>query len=295
MIQTQGQKTVSDLGKPLLSFGLIADIQYCNCENINSRYYNKSLEKLSDCVIEMNNHNLDFVVNLGDIIDRDLISYEHVLKILKKLESPLFHVLGNHDFSVNKKDKKKITRILGMKKRYYSLKIENYRFIFLDGNDISFYSNSRLNYKRWKAAKILASLKKNNSPNATIWNGGIGTMQQLWLNKTLRSSKKKSEKVIIFCHFPLVPSGSYYNLWNNDKIKRIIKKYNSIVAYISGHDHEGAYNFINGLHYYTVKGMIETSNTNAFAIVNVYTDSFKIKGYGREEDRVLNYKLPEIK
>ena len=288
MIQIQGQNNkISGLDKPLVSFGLIADVQYCDCPPGGERYYKKSLEKLTDCVNNFNNNDLDFVVNLGDLIDRDFSSYDDVLNIFGRLKSPIHHVLGNHDFSVKRKKKSLVNKKLGLNKRYYSLSLNNIRFIFLDGNDISLYSKSKLNYKTWKAALMLGKLKRKGALNATDWNAGIGTKQKNWLDEMLQSAVKEGENVIIFCHFPVLPEGSYYNLWNNEQIKRIIANYDNIVAYISGHDHKGEYNFVNGTYFLTMKGMVETPDSNAFAIVEVYTDHLKVRGFGREEDREL--------
>jgi hypothetical protein len=36
--------------KPLFSFGIIADVQYCDCEPVGTRYYRSSLSKLAEAV-----------------------------------------------------------------------------------------------------------------------------------------------------------------------------------------------------------------------------------------------------
>ncbi len=288
IIQVMAQKNNNPISEnPVISFGLISDVQYCNCLPGGERYYNNSLQKLNDCVNNFNKNHLDFVVNLGDLIDRDFTSYENIFNIFATLQAPINHVLGNHDFAVEKKRKSEINKKFGLKKRYYSKKIANYRFIFLDGNDISLYSKSKLNYKTWKAARIFRKLKRDGELNATNWNGGIGLKQKMWLDKTLKLSNKEGEKVIIFCHFPIGREGSIYNLWNHLELKEIIKKHNNIIAYISGHDHKGEYNYVEGVHYLTLKGMVETANTNAYAIIEIYSDHIELKGFGREEDREL--------
>jgi hypothetical protein len=42
----------------------------------------------------------------------------------------------------------------------------------------------------------------------------------------------------------------------------------------------------NGIHYVNLKGMVEGRET-AYAVVELYADSMKINGYGREESRTL--------
>ena len=83
-----------------LSFGVIADFQYCDVENKEVRKYSISDRKLQSCVQHMNTMNLDFTVHLGDFIDKDWKSFDVVGPIYDQLKMPSYHVLGNHDFSV---------------------------------------------------------------------------------------------------------------------------------------------------------------------------------------------------
>ena len=63
----------------LFSFGVIADVQYADCENRldykqeNWRYYREALSRLKDAVHVWNSapggHRVDFVLQLGDLID----------------------------------------------------------------------------------------------------------------------------------------------------------------------------------------------------------------------------------
>jgi len=46
---------------------------------------------------------IDWIVHLGDFIDMEYQSYQTVLPIWHDLKSPGYHVLGNHDFSINDK------------------------------------------------------------------------------------------------------------------------------------------------------------------------------------------------
>ena len=87
-------------GKPILRFGVVADPQYAPIAPSGTRYYSNSLWKLSAAIKVFNKENLNFVVTLGDIIDRDWGSYAHVLPLYKTLKHPNFFLLGNHDFFV---------------------------------------------------------------------------------------------------------------------------------------------------------------------------------------------------
>ncbi len=59
-------------------------------------------------------------------------------------------------------------------------------------------------------------------------------------------------------------------------------------AYFSGHNHEGDYSVKNGIHYVTFKGMVETRDTNAAALITLTEHRITIHGLGRETSRSLN-------
>ncbi|NJM94592.1 MAG: hypothetical protein HC842_07955 [Cytophagales bacterium] len=77
-----------------LQFGIFADAQYCNYAPFNNRHFKKSLSKLRELVINFNEKQVAFAVNLGDLIDRDYESFEDTFDILKDLKSPIYHVFG---------------------------------------------------------------------------------------------------------------------------------------------------------------------------------------------------------
>ena len=49
----------------------------------------------------------------------------------------------------------------------------------------------------------------------------------------------------------------------------------------------------NGIHYLTVHGMVETRESNAYAVVHVEGDRLEIDGRGREPDRLLDFGAPD--
>ena len=89
----------------------------------------------------------------------------------------------------------------------------------------------------------------------------------------------------MFCHFPVYPADPH-NLWNAEEIISLIEEYSCVKAYINGHNHKGNYIQKNGIHYLTLKGMVETES-NAYSIIHVHQDELKVMGYGRETDRTL--------
>ncbi len=267
-------------------FGVTADIQYCDCEPTGTRFYRASLQKLTDCVETLNAQKLSFSIQLGDLIDRDWQSFDTVLAIYRKLEMPAYHVLGNHDFAVAEENKKSIPEKLGMQNRYYDFRIKSWRFIVLDGNDVSFYANEEGSEKWRMDDSLFRKLKEQNAPNAQVWDGAVGVEQLQWLESTLQKAKKAGERVILFCHHPVFPL-EMHTLWNGDEVRKVIESAGCVAAFITGHNHQGGYALYNGVHYLNLKGMVETPDQNAFAVIEAYPDSLKVTGYGREPDRVL--------
>ncbi len=60
-----------------------------------------------------------------------------------------------------------------------------------------------------------------------------------------------------------------------------------VKACFCGHDHAGGYILRNGIHYLTFRGMIETPDQNAFAIVTLAKDRIEVQGFGRGPSRSI--------
>jgi len=165
-----------------VKIGVFADCQYCNCETAGTRFYRNSLSKLDDCITQFNrDKEIDFVVGLGDIIDRDFASFDSVNTILAKSKKEIFQVIGNHDLEVEKSLIEKVPSKLNLEKTWYSFTKKGWHFIFLNGNDITFHSNDTEVVRQ--AKEMTDKLKKEGKPNPFEWNGGIGSNQLEWLEK----------------------------------------------------------------------------------------------------------------
>lgn len=269
-----------------LSFGVIADVQYCDCEASGSRYYRASPGKLQAAIDTFNTKELDFVIHLGDLIDRRYESFGRVLPIYRQLKAPSYHVLGNHDFSVADEQKPAVPELLGMEQRYYDFSHGSWRFIVLDGNDLSLYARTAGTPRHRRADSLYQQLDRAGRPNAQTWNGGLGREQLRWLKDVLEGAHAADEKVIVFAHFPAHPPGAH-NLWNDGEVVDLLANYDNVVAFMNGHNHRGDYSVKDGIHFLTLPGMVETPTENAFAVVDVLGSRLQIDGWGRVEDRVL--------
>jgi len=273
--------------KPLFRFGIIADVQYADCNPAGNRYFRSSTEKLENAISVFRENSVDFIINLGDLIERDYKSYKPVLKILNSSGIKTYNLTGNHDYSVDTRYLTHLPLFTESKEGYYSIIYRQYRLIFLNGNEISTYASADKNLIK-QANELIANLKKNGEINAIDWNGGIGRQQIDWMTRQLDEAADNSEKVILFCHFPIEPE-NIHNLLNYKEINGVILNYPNIIAWFSGHNHEGNYRTINKIHYVTFRGMVETEKNNSFAVTEAYSDKISIRGYGRETSLVLTF------
>jgi len=273
--------------KPLFSFGIIADVQYCNCDPVGSRFYRNSLSKLRLAVNSLSHDSAEFLVNLGDLIDRDFTSFKPVMDIIDSSGLKTYHCTGNHDYSVENRYKRRLPVPMPSKTGYYSFVNRNFRFIILNGNELSIYASTNKSSIR-QAQNYITALKNEGSINAIDWNGGVSTGQLSWLDNQLDEATRNNEKVLIMCHFPVYPE-NIHNLLNYKEVNVILEKYNNIIAWFNGHNHAGNYGNFNMIHFVTIKGMVETENTGSFALVEVYHNKIWIKGAGRERGQILAY------
>jgi len=271
-----------------IKIGVFADCQYCDCDPAINRYYRNSLNKLDVCLNEFNNDKkIEFVVGLGDLIDHNISSFDSVNHVLKQSKNKVYHVTGNHDLEVDGQFLDEVPDKLNLKKTYYTFRKKNWQFIFLDGNEITTHSNNPEIVD--EANNWLSKLTIENQPNNKPWNGGISESQQNWLIKQLETATQKKRNVILFCHYPLLPSESHA-LWNSKEILSIIEKYDCVKAWINGHNHGGNYAMENGIHFINLKGMVETESENAYSTITFSDNRIEVEGFGREVTRSLPVK-----
>ncbi len=268
-----------------LRLGVFADCQYCDCDPVGSRFYSNSPEKLRECITHFNREeNLEFVVGLGDLIDRDFSSFDTLQPILDQSVHNIYNIPGNHDFEVEEEKLEKVPDALGLEKSYYTIEKTGWLFIFLNGNEITFDSQNPAIVKQ--AEKMLAELKAAEKPNSNDWNGGMSREQITWLDQQLSAAQDKNLKVALFCHYPLLPFEAHA-LWNAEKVLEVLKKYDHVKLWLNGHNHKGNYTKQHGIHFLTLQGMVETENENAFSIFTFSEDKIEVEGFGREPDRQL--------
>ncbi|WP_172295928.1 metallophosphoesterase [Pseudoruegeria sp. HB172150] len=274
-------------GGPLFRFGVVADPQYAPVPPRNTRFYSNSLWKLSDAIADFNTQEIEFVVTLGDIIDRHWESFGHILPLYDKLAVPNFFILGNHDFSVASDYLGSVLRATGLERAYYAFPGGGHRFLVLDGNEISLFANPKDSENYALAEERLAKLNEAGAANAQTWNGGISDAQFGWLESELKDAQSAGERVIVMGHYPVYPANEH-NLWDDARLVDLFTSHDNFALYMNGHNHAGNYGQIGSQHFVNFRGMVETADTTAYSTLEVYDDRIEMLGKGVEVTRTLS-------
>ncbi len=259
-----------------LTMALVADCQYCDKPHNGSRHYQLSPLKLQNCVDHINKVKAQGAVHLGDFIDRDWESFDVVEKIWAQLTMPSYHVLGNHEFSVADDKKVLVFKRLKMPAPYYDFTQNGWRFIVVDGNDISFQRYPKNSPELKKVEDYYEKLEKK----LPKYNGAVGPEQLAWIESILKKADAEKEPVILLCHFPIYPP-NVHNLWNADEVRALLEKHKCVKAWINGHNHKGNYAEKQGIHYLTMHGMVEQDDT-AYGLLRLSSTQLICEGIGRQ-------------
>lgn len=274
---------------PVLRLGLVTDPQYADAEPLGTRFYRESIGKLTEAVTHFNALDLAFSVNLGDLIDRDWSSFDAILKPLRASRARFYHVLGNHDFDLPDAFKPRVPGRLGLRRRYSSFARGSFRWVFLDTNDVSSYAHPATAPEHTAARAELARLAATGAINAQAWNGAIGDRQLQWFEQSCQRARQAGQKVVVFAHHPVFPPDAH-NAWNAEVVLEMIRRHGNVVAWLNGHQHGGALASRDEVPFVTLKGMVETRDTNAFAVAEFHRDRLVLTGHGREPSRELVFR-----
>jgi len=268
----------SNAGSRTRRFGIVTDCHYADAEAAGTRFYRQSPDKLAECVELMNAEKVDFLVELGDFKDQNTppveqktLSYlEAIERVFQKFRGPAYHVLGNHDLdSISKRQF--LARVentnIDSDRSYYSFDVNGLHLVVLDANyrtDGADYDHGNFD---WTDANIPAE-------------------ELNWLRDDLAVTEGPA---IVFTHQLLDGTGSVY-IRNAAQVRQILQACGKVLAVFQGHHHAGSYSNIAGIHYYTLKALVEGTGpeSNSYAIAEVLPDgSITVTGYRRAESKQL--------
>ena len=249
---------------PLVRFGLVTDLHYADKapsgSGATARYYRDSLQKLAAAVEDFNRREEDFVAELGDFKDltngRDetLAALERIESEFTKFNGPRYHVPGNHDFDCLTEEEfySRTPNGGSVGGGYYSFVRNGVTFIVLDGC----YTSGAEHY----SPAISWTWQDSNIPPD----------EMEWLGRELAAAQGH---VVVFCHQRLDPaSGQDCRVKNAAAVRSLLESSGKVRAVLSGHDHGGGQDFVNGIPYYTLGAMVSGAwpGANCYAEAAVY-------------------------
>lgn len=296
--------------QPLASLGVISDVQYADIPDGRSflgvpRYYRNSLHVLQRAVEKWNEEEVKFIINFGDIVDgfcpkdQSLAAVKNIVNEFSLFNGPVYHMIGNHCLYNLPRDR--LLPMLNIPSHdlhaYYDFSpVPEYRFVVLDGYDISAIGWPKDHPKTVKAMDFLWDRNPNsdkNSPNGLLgrdrrflmFNGAVGKEQMEWLDRVLQDATSFNQKVVVCCHLPLDPQASSNEalLWNYNEVMDLIHRYDCAKVCLAGHDHKGGYSLdSHGVHHRILEAALECPpGTNAFGHIDLYQNGLLLSGTDR--------------
>lgn len=259
-------------------FGMVTDCHYADADPAGTRFYRQSLDKLGKCVTRMNAEKVDFLIELGDFKDQgrppvalDTLAYlEEIEAVFQRFGGPTYHVLGNHDVDSISKPQflARVTNTgIDPTRSYYSFGANGLHCIVLDAN----YRGDGVDYDRG---------------NFDWTDANIPPRELDWLRKDLAAA---SGPAVVFIH-QLLDGTDSVSVRNAEQVREILEASGKVQAVFQGHHHEGRYSPINGIHYYTLRALVEGQgeDSNSYAIVEVADDlTIRVVGYDRAVSATL--------
>ncbi len=267
--------------KKHVRFGLLTDSHYADRDPGEVRFYRQSLDKMAECIMELNQQKIDFAIHLGDFKDQDELPKEkRTLRYLRAIEKeyakfngPRYHCIGNHDVdSISKKQflENIENTDIPWNKSYYSFDNNGFHFIVLDPN---FHADER-----------------DHDHGDFDWQDAHFTEEEWqWFEQDLKETKLPT---LIFCHYTLynfTQDGDRFYVDNFQRAQQIMEQSGKVIAVFQGHVHQEDFQQINGIHYITQNGMVDYSGleNNSFAIVEINEKELIVNGYKRCSNKIL--------
>jgi alkaline phosphatase len=254
-----------------VTIGLVTDLHYADKPSAGTRFYRETLGKLADAGREFEAARPAFVVELGDLIDAAEVDVEkrYLARINQEFASfarERWYVLGNH--CVDTLTKQEFLGGVEQEKSYTSFDRDGWHFIILDA---CFRSDGQ------PYGRKNSSWKDANIPPAELE----------WLEADL---KQTSRPTIVFAHQRLDVSNDH-GVKNGPAVRKLFEDSGKVQAVFQGHSHKNDYKAIAGVHYCTLRAMVEGTgleNSGASVLTLRADGSMLLKGFRQQ----ANYDWP---
>jgi 3',5'-cyclic AMP phosphodiesterase CpdA len=256
----------------VLTFGVITDAHYADRDTAGTRHYRDSRAKVRQAVDAFIEAEPAFCVHLGDFVDKGE-SVEAELSYLATIEAeyarfpgPRHYVFGNHDVAAL--TKAQFLANCAARERYYSFDCSfvnggGYHFVVLD----ACYNGDGSDYE----------------PDNFTWTETyIPAREREWLRDDLAGTELPT---VVLAHQRLDADDDPHGVRDAGLTRAILEASGKVRAVLQGHDHRGAHNEIEGIHYVTLKAIVEGPGleNNAYAMVRLSPGRIEIHGTGRQE------------
>lgn len=254
-----------------LRVGLVTDVHYADKPTAGNRHYRDSIGKLTAAVNRFNQERVDFVVELGDLIDaassveQEIGYLQHIQAVYTQARCPRHYVLGNH--CVDTLTKEQFLETCGAERSYYSFDTAGVHFVILDAcfrEDGQPYGNNNFH---WTDANIPAA-------------------QLEWLQADLEAAHRPT---VIFVHQRLDIAGSH-GVKNGADVRGILERSEKVSAVFQGHHHRNDLKVINGVHYCTLAALVTdpSPDHNAHGILTFHPQAgMRLDGFGEQASHLL--------
>ena len=278
-----------------VKFAVIGDCHYSEKGNYAQRDCLGANKRLSEIIDIVNNKRLDFVFSMGDLGDgHSKDEAVTVLETFKKSKYPVKFAVGNHDLVTRSEDDH--MKLAGMPAPNYCFSLGGFAFIVLNPFEMSIYSRKEEDRNSYW-------LFRKQHPDTPVqqWPGLFKENTWKWLKETLENAEAKNEKVILFCHVPVLDLACLRLSANSDenvplarileheRMLKLMDNYKNIVAFFAGHYHPGGLAVRSGVVHKTVRSVCDHSLPTA-CIVSIDENLIKIEGLGMETNFSYEYK-----
>lgn len=266
--------------RPLVRFGLVTDCHYAEIPlahrpmPIGDASYRESVAKLAEAVAVFGREGVDFEVELGDFKDlgptkAETVAYlDRIERTFAGFGGPRYHVFGNHDLDALTKDEF-LGRVentgIDRGRTYYSFVRNGVTFIVLDG--------------------CYTAANEPYAPGNWSWDDARVPPQEMdWLKDEL---SRAAGDVVVFVHQRVDPEAEVRHLMKNAaELRAAFESSGKVRAVFSGHQHSGGGAVVNGIVYYSLRGLVLNAGAeeNSYAVAAVYPSGrIAVTGYRKAE------------
>jgi alkaline phosphatase len=252
---------------PAVELGVLTDVHHADKPAFGTRYYRESLAKLTEGVSKFREAQVEFLVELGDLVDaaKDVRTERTWLKqavnTLRQAGVEMHCVLGNH--CVQTLTKTDFLTEVGSKRSYYSFNRRGIHFVVLD----ACFRKDGVSY---------------DSGNFDWKDTDIPREQQDWLRRDLERARGPS---VVFVHQRL-DTQDVHAVASAAAVREVLERSGKVIAVFQGHSHRNDHNEINGVHYCTLRALVEGggARSNGYAVVSVYRNgALRIQGFREQQ------------